>query len=254
MSNANALNNSSPTFSVTQAAGLTVNSLTPIVKVKNQIIPSTATYTPSTGMVYAFVQIVGGGGGSGGCASTSSTQIAASAGGGGGEYACGIFSASDIGASQSVTIGSGGTAGAAGNNNGGNGTETSFGSLMTALGGSLGQGSAAVATNTIINPSTGGAGGTGGTGGDYRCSGGNGSGGECFNFNVVGYNQLAIPGSGGNNLLSSVNNPTTAFVSATVGNNYGGGASGCANTISSSAQAGAAGANGICIVTEFCNQ
>lgn len=73
-----------------------------------QVFTSSGTYTPTTGMTYCLVEIIGGGGGGGGCQATNSTQFCVSGGGGGGEYASGIFTISAIGSSQTVTIGAGG--------------------------------------------------------------------------------------------------------------------------------------------------
>lgn len=90
---------------------------------------SSQTYTPTPGMLYCIVEMVGGGGSGGGNASPSVAQVR---GGGGG--ACGgrsTFSAADIGSSQTVTVGVGGSAGS-------NGGTTSLGSLMTCGGGGAG--------------------------------------------------------------------------------------------------------------------
>ena len=88
------------------------------LSVVTQVFTGTGTYTPTTGMLYCQVICLGGGGAGGGAASTGATTTAEGGGGGSGEYAVGVFSASTIGASQSVTIGAGGTAGTAGNNAG----------------------------------------------------------------------------------------------------------------------------------------
>lgn len=121
------------------------NTKTDVVSVKQQIFTAGGTYTPSTGMIYCKVRMIGGGAGGG-----SSSNI----GGGSGEYAEGLFTAATIGSSQTVTIGAGGVGGttvAAG------GT-TSLGAILTAVGG-------AIAT---------GFGGTGGTGTGLHIQGGDG--------------------------------------------------------------------------------
>src|ERR1700722_1619139 len=91
----------------------------------NQVFTSSGTYTPTTGMVYCQVFILGGGAGGQPRVSLGS---GASNGGGAGEYAQGIFSAATIGGSQTVTIGAGG----ASNTNGGT---SSLGSLISCNGG-----------------------------------------------------------------------------------------------------------------------
>lgn len=126
-----------------------------------QTFSANGTYTPTAGMVYCIVEIVGAGGGGGAVASNGGGGTYSAAGGGGaGEYGYGIFTAADIGVSKSITIGAGGTGGAAGNNPGSTGGTTSFGTLMTAIGGNGGSGSAAVA---LIAVQIGGLGGSGGT-------------------------------------------------------------------------------------------
>ena len=83
---------------------------------------STQTYTPTTGMVYCDVEVVGGGAGAGGSYN----------GGFGGGYAKKLISATTIGASQTITIGAGGTSSLS---VGGTGGTTYFGSLIYATGG-----------------------------------------------------------------------------------------------------------------------
>jgi hypothetical protein len=70
------------------------------------------TYTPTSGMVAddVYCSGAGGGGGSGGIVA-SGTAISGGAGGGGASSAYGRFTASQIGASLTVTIGQGGSAG-----------------------------------------------------------------------------------------------------------------------------------------------
>ena len=79
-------------------------------------------------MVYCSIQCLGGGGGGGGAAATTGAQYSCGGGGGSGEYASGIFSASTIGASKSVTIGAAGAANSGAT--GGNGGTTSVGSTL----------------------------------------------------------------------------------------------------------------------------
>src|SRR5215475_9738141 len=94
----------------------------------NMIFFTTAgTYTPSPGMVSAIVECVGGGGGGGGAFGNGSH---AGGGGGSGGFSRGLLSATDIGTSQAILIGTGGAAGSGGN--GGAGGVTSFGNLVVA--------------------------------------------------------------------------------------------------------------------------
>lgn len=104
-------------------------------------------YTPSPGVRFVDVILFGGGGG-GGSGAKAATGVAAVGGGGGGGagWARGMFPASVIGASQSVTIGAGGAGGAAqatnslAGVNGAAGGDTTFGTLLRAGGGGGGSG------------------------------------------------------------------------------------------------------------------
>lgn len=195
-----------------------------------QIFTSSGTYTPTSGMTKCFVEMVGGGAGSGGANGTSGGTS-----GGGAEYAEGWFTSTDIGSSQTATIGAAGTAGAATPTAGGNGGTTSLGSLLTAVGGNAGANNGS-GVNTL--------GGTGGTGGTN--SGGTGI--------------ARIPGGAGQPLISNTIGPSggdshlgfggQAVLNASApsaGQNYGGGAGGRSGT----SGAGALGAKGVIIITEY---
>lgn len=210
------------------------------LSVVQQFFRVSGTYTPTPGMLYCIVQMVGGGGGSGGCAATGGATLAASGGGGGGELASGTFSAATIGASQTVTIGAAGAAGAAGANNGGTGGTTSLGALVTAVGGSGGVGSAAAAS--VIT--SGGLGGTGGTGGTNRFPGGAGG----FGFASVPAG-IIVSGFGGSSPFAG--STLSSIAAGIAGTGHGGGGGGSANNVSMAARAGAAGTGGLVVITEF---
>lgn len=113
---------------------------------------------------------LGAGGGSGGAG------VAATAFGGGGGGAChrALLLASTVGATETVTIGDGGTGVVTGGNNGNTGGSTTFGSLLTAFGGAGGAqagagGGGALAAGSV-GSSAGGAGGAPG-GGDGGAAG-----------------------------------------------------------------------------------
>lgn len=205
-----------------------------------QVFSASGTYTPTTGMYYCQIEIVGGGGGSGGCATTNASTFASSGGGGGGEYAAGMFSATTIGSSQTVTIGTAGTGGTAGQNAGVTGGTTSVGALITAIGGTGASGSAA---NTSII-TAGGAGGTGGTGGSIRFAGqpgGYGTGSTTAGLLLSGYGGTSRFGGGAS---SSIAAPNT-------GQAFGSGGGGGSNNLSLAARAGANGAAGYVVITEY---
>lgn len=210
--------------------------------VNTQLITATGTYTPTTGTLYAIVEEAGGGGGGGGVAATGASQFAGAGGGSGAEYAFGVFSAATIGASQSVTIGTGGAGGTAGANTGTNGGTTSFGALMTATGGFGGGGGSAQTTgSTVLGPS----GGSGGTGGLFRCPGGGGG------FASVSISSNIINGGQGGSSRFSGGAGCTLNTAGFAATGYGGGGSGASRTGGGAAAAGGAGSPGIVIVTEF---
>lgn len=215
-----------------------------VSKVIRQVFISSGTYTPSTGMLYCDVEVIGGGGGGGGTAATSATTVAAGSGGGGGGYAKKVFTAATIGASQVVTVGAAGAAGAAGNNAGGAGGTSSLGALISATGGQGGSGSAAGG----FQVGAGGAGGVG-SGGDFNLAGN--PGGAGFSEISVGVEGITVGGFGGWNLLSAGGLQTFDSIGAG-GIGFGGGGGGASGYNSSApARVGGAGTKGGIIITEY---
>lgn len=219
-------------------------------QMERQIFTASGTYTPTAGMIYCYVEVVGGGGGGGGAAGTSSSQQANGGGGGGGGYASALLSAATAGASQSIVIGNGG---AAGNGttivNGGNGGTTSFGSLVEA-GGGLGGSTGAASSN--FNASEFGAGGVGITG-TLQIPGESGTSG-ISTFDVVGSttNSVNLGGAGGGTIYSpGAAQGYGSHVTGFTGSVYGGGGGGASNVNTQSAVNGGAGASGVCIITEY---
>ena len=207
-----------------------------------QTFTSNGTYTPTTGMQYCIIEVVGSGGGGGGTASTTAAQLAMAGGGGAGEYARGTFSAASIGASKSVTCPAGGSGGAAGANNGVAGGTTSVTGLITAAGGSGGQGSTAIGTSGI---NYGGTGGTGGTGGSFRTQGSSGS------FGIVVFGSMQWNGRGARGAFSGGGPEQQSTGAGLAGIGFGSGGNGAFGFVSAAAQAGGAGASGIVVITEF---
>lgn len=200
-------------------------------------------YTPTAGMIFALAFGVGAGAGAGGTGISSVGQLASSGGGGGGELAIKLLTAADVGASKTVTIGTAGTGGAAGNNNGAAGGDTSLGSLLIAKGGSPGVG------NNANSGSAGGAGGTGGTG-DILIpgqAGGNGAGGSGLTVETFsGYGGMSGGGFGtGARARRSESQPGVA------GSGYGSGGSGGMDRNGSSARGGGDGTAGFLFILEF---
>lgn len=101
-----------------------------------QIFTSSGTYTPNPKAKKIIVEVQGGGGGGAGTNSPS-TMSSASGSGASGAYAKAMI---DNPTTQTITVGSGGTGGVdnpAGNGNAGG--QSSFGTLVTAVGGNGGQ-------------------------------------------------------------------------------------------------------------------
>ncbi len=116
-----------------------------VVAASLQEFTSSGTWTKPSGATFVMVEAwgAGGGGGSGRRGTAGSTRTSGG-GGGGGAYAYRLFKATDLASSISVAIGAGGAGGAAvtvnstDGNNGTAGGATTFGTLLSAFGGSGG--------------------------------------------------------------------------------------------------------------------
>lgn len=219
-----------------------------------QQFTANGTYTPTTGMVACLVISTGGGGGSGGAACQNFvTGSEASGGAGGGGATCiELFTAAQIGASQAVTIGAGGTAGANTGTDGGSGGDTTLGALHTAGGGLGGAGSGNVPDGTSVNGSSG-AGGAA-SGGFINIPGGGGR-------SMLEGLGTASKSVGGGSFWGTPNTAGTVFdvnvnqaQAGVAGTGFGCGAQGGYMVQSSSTQtdqAGAAGSDGYMFILEF---
>lgn len=190
-----------------------------------QTFTASGTYTPTAGLDHAVVICTGGGGASG--AATSNPGIGGP--GSGAATAIEEYSAATIGASQTVTIGAGGTA--VSNASGNNGGDTTFGALMTAGGGVGG----------TVDSAAGQTGGTA-TGGDVNIPGGD-SGASVLASGLLGT-------SGGSYWGPGLPMGIGTNIAAAAGTIYGQGARGGSTNGVSNVQ-GAAGAGGICVITEY---
>jgi hypothetical protein len=214
-----------------------------------QAFTASGTYTPTPGMVFCLIRCQAPGGGSGGADSDGSTAVASS-GGGAGEYAEGLFTAAQIGASQAITIGAQGAAGSNTGGNGGNGGNVSVGALISANGGLGGTGTGSNSNSSA--PRAGGAGGTGGTGGHLRIPGQAGESSDRVTDNATF--TLIKRGKGGDSVLGRAV-PAGPFqgnasVAASAGPNYGAGATGAQHNTTSGIT-GALGGAGIVQIVEF---
>lgn len=214
-----------------------------ITKVVTQSFAANGTYTPTTGMKYCKVRMVGAGGGGAGIGSNGAGG-ASSGGGGAGEYREGTFTATDIGASQTITIGAAGAGGAAGNNAGATGGTTSLGALLTAVGGTGGGVGAYTSANTTGG--TGGAGGTGGTGTGHTSMGAAGKIGLTMGAITTG-----LGGDGGPSQFGGGGGGGRWASDGTAAAGYGSGGGGASGTLNSTSHAGGNGTVGLIIIDEF---
>ncbi len=234
------------------ASSLTFATATiPISQINIQIFTTSGTYTPTAGMKYCFVEVVGGGAGGGGCQAPPAGQCSNGGGGGGGGYCKALYAAATIGASQSVSVG---TAGSGGNGgaSGAGGTST-FGSLLTVTGGgSVAQGLSGL--QAICQSSNGGVG-----SGATAFIAATGTPGEpgfgmistaaSITFNRGGAGGRSVLGEGGKELtIAPISASTTNGFAAT---GYGGGGGGAVAGPSATAGIGGDGFAGIVIVTEY---
>lgn len=233
-------------FTVDSHGWVSLVTASPLSTVAIQTFTSTGTYTPTSGMKYCIIELVGGGGGGGGTTTTGVGEITCAGGGAGGGYARKVATAAAIGASQAVTIGAAGTAGAVGGGNGGAGGTTSLGALCIATGGGGGFGGPAVAQN--FSSAYGGTAGIGTTG-DFLARGNYGVNG------TAGLNFASNGGAGGSSFFGGGGQGATTSGGPTngdAGSNYGGGGgAGATGSGGQTQAAGGAGAKGVVIITEY---
>lgn len=198
------------------------------------VYSSNDTWTKPSGLVAVLVEVLAAGGG-GRSVTASAANANAGSGGGGGEYRRGMIAASALSATETVTVGAGGTAGNAGGN-------SSFGAHISSVGG--GAGTAETGTGTSINYSSfGGAQGAGGSGGDYASAGGEGE---------IGVRYSGALPNGGDGGPSALGVGGLGGLAGSGGRGGGlGGGGGGGGSDSATARAGGAGGDGIVIVTEF---
>ncbi len=222
-----------------------------------QLFTGSGTYTPTSGMSYCIIETVGAGGGGGG-ASTTTAGINTGGGGGSGGYARAVFTAATIGASQTITIGAGGTAGDTSGSNGATGGTTTVGSLVSCSGGAGGFGLSFSGVKAVSQ--AGGAGGgtvtvTGQVGSADTSFGAGGAPGM-GTYLTSGPQFGGIGGAGGNSRLgqgAASPNLLGGFSSTATGGagQLGGGGAGGGSADGGTGAAGGAGGAGYVIVTEF---
>jgi hypothetical protein len=185
-----------------------------------QVFTSSGTWTKPTGCLAAAVEVFGGGGQGG--SALNGASIATGAGGGGYSYK---FITSGLGATETVTVGPGGSGGLA-TQNGGNGGTSSFGGHCSATGGTGGK-----------NTQGSGIGNSGsGSGGDLNLQGSSGN---------AGYT-ISLHGDGGGAPRGGGTAAGAIGGTGGTGKNYGGGGG-----ASGTAIPGGNGASGAIIVYEY---
>lgn len=205
------------------------------------------------GLKGIIVELQGGGGGSGGNTTTAAAQSSGAGGGKGGAYARFYLSAASVAAAENVTVGLGGTAGATAGGTGGTGGTSSFGAFGSAVGGDGGSGGGTAGTAGAITTQSGGttAQAFSGTATNVLFVEGS-DGGQ--GIRIANGTEAVIPGYGGAAHLSGMQKLATAAAGAippSAGQNYGGGAAAGGLPASTAGQAGAAGAQGIVVITEI---
>lgn len=204
------------------------------------LLSGSGTYTSLPGCRAAFVRYVAGGG-AGGSADGATTSTGAGAGGQSGGW--GEKMLSPLAASYAYSVGVGGTPGAAGNTAGGNGADTTFGTL-TAKGGTGGGGSGVAGTAVLITQ--GGGSGIAGTNGDLNAPGDPGGAGIRLSAAV------AVSGEGGKTPFGpgGKGNITHLAGNAAPANSGGGGGGALALNTNADLQGGAGG-SGVIVITEY---
>ena len=100
-----------------------------------QVYSANATWSKPAGLAFVIVEVLGGGGSDGGVALANTGSAG---GGGGGGYSRKKILEASLGATETVTVGAGGAAPAAGDNTGNTGGTSSFGTHASATGGTGG--------------------------------------------------------------------------------------------------------------------
>jgi hypothetical protein len=261
------INNTSPTSWPLQvydgASWVTIGTINPVthsftagggfINVQRFSSAGTFTYTPTPGMTFVEVEIVGGGGGGGAVVSSGTPgDKGAGAGGSAGSYCKQVFTAAQIGVSQTLTVGAGG-AGATIVAPGSTGSATTFASgglLMTAPGG-LGGGSCHSGFNSGFILTQGGFNNGNSTGGFLNPAGGSGGTGITLNNTIAcsGDGGFSFFGAGGDGLATVGVGPAEG--NGNNGPSAGSGGGGATMNTSVGTFNGGAGAVGTVIVTEY---
>jgi len=210
------------------------------------VFTSSGTFTKASypWLAAVLIRVQAGGGAGGGAAACAVGQGSGGAGGGGGGYAERFLDAASLAASETVTVGAGATGGTG---DGPTGGTSSFGSLVSATGGSGGTARPASAVEYSVEGGNGGVGSTSGTG--FKADGSAGtspyiSGGTLLGFSGTGGASHLGGGARGRNTISGGQRRA-----GITGFSYGGGGGGALHSSGGTpASTGGDGAPGIIIV------
>lgn len=204
-----------------------------------QVLTGAGTYTPPAGVSALYIASIGAGGGSGGITASSTVQCVT---GGGGAGAVKQGFVTPLAASYAYSCGVGGIAGTP-NGAGGNGGQTTFGSIATASGGSGSAGQDATASPpTVAIPGAGG--GTGGASLQITTAGSSGSPGLISGLTAMG-------GAGGDTFYGTGGQVRTTTGDGSSGTGFGAGASGANTGGGGTNRNGGAGTQGAVLVWEY---
>lgn len=229
------LTSNGTTFSCSNTAGAGV--------MTQQVLTSGTAYTATSGASVAVFECVAGGAGGGGADGNQTTSASAAGGGGSGGYFLKRFTTLT---GITYAIGAGGAGGAAGTNTGvagGDTTVTQSATTYTAKGGSGGVGGTA---GTVASSTAGGSGGAVSTNADIN------SGGDAGTAGILVVLADATGGKGGvSHYGGGGNGGRAGSVAGAAAANYGAGGGGGRTTTADADQAGGAGSQGVCYVTEY---
>jgi len=235
----------------------------PVIKI--QQFAASGTYFPSPGLTYCQVELMGGGGGGGGAVAqytgTGTGWLCGGGGGASGQYSRSQLASALVLGGVAVTIGVGGAAGGP-STSGGMGGTTTFGVLVSALGGNGGDANNYVGAGTPMNLiGRGGPRNSGAAIGDFTTWGNAGWSGLSSDFNAGVTGSTVYGGVGGAGYFGGAAQPPLTINGQSVGGAPNGtvpagvlgcGGDGGASGLSTLPAYGAAGGNGVCLITEFC--
>ncbi len=214
-------------FEVTNGSGVAENNKT---LGTNGFLIINQTYTKPVGLKYVIAEVVGGGGSGGGASAGGGGEHSGSGGGGGG-YSRKLIPVSSLGTTEQIVIGKGGDANST-PASGLSGFLSSFGSFLSATGGSGG----------IKDGGVGGSGGIGSSG-DINAAGQGGGGAiGISNYNTGAMGGNSVLGGGGGGAYADIGND---------GGAYGGGGGGAQTAGTGNATQGGHGGAGVVIISEY---